>query len=498
MSARAVSNPPAHGSVVAGKGSPGLIFAILAVGVFLASLDLFIVNIALPAIERGFAGSSVASVSWVLNGYTIIYAALLVPAGKIGDVIGRRRVFAFGLVAFAIGSALCAAAPTLTFLVGARVLQGVGAAAVTPTSLGLMLPVIPPAKRPAAIGGWAALGAVGAAAGPPLGGLLTDISWHWIFILNVPLAFAALFALLRFVPEIRDPAKPSLPDGLGTAILMAAVSLATLGLVKGSDWSWDGRVMGCFVGAAVLAVLFVYRSSRHPSPVLELSIVRVPAFALATLSATLFFAAFSVMLIGNVLFLTGVWHYSVLQGGLALTPGPVAAAATAPFAGRLAARVGPGVVGALGGLLFAGASLIFIEFIGVGRAYDTIFLPSMIIGGIGVGLALPSFTIAATRTLAPQLLATGIGAQSMFRQIGGALGVAAFVAILGTPSADAILGRFDDTRWFMAAAAIIASAALLLVKRPAPAAVPAPEAPVGGQGGAAHAVSASPITSDAG
>src|ERR687887_1060043 len=287
----------------------------------------------------------------------LVFAALLVPAGKLGDVIGRRQVFAFGLAAFGLGSALCALAPSLDFLVAARVLQGVGAAAVTPTSLGLMLPVIPPAKRPAAIGGWAALGAVGAATGPPLGGLLTDLSWHWIFIVNVPLAFAALLAVLRFVPEIRDPAKPSLPDGLGTAVLIAAVSLATLGLVKGTDWSWDARVIGCFVAAAVLAVAFVVRSSRHPSPVLELSIIRVPAFAFATLAATLFFAAFSVMLIGNVLFLTDVWHYSVLRGGLALTPGPIAAAAIAPFAGRLAARVGPGVVGAAGGLLFAASSL---------------------------------------------------------------------------------------------------------------------------------------------
>jgi EmrB/QacA subfamily drug resistance transporter len=498
VSSRVVSNQPTQGAVVAAKGSPGLIFAILAVGVFLASLDLFIVNIALPAIKLGFPGSSVGGISWILNGYTIIYAALLVPAGKIGDVIGRRRVFAFGLVAFGVGSALCAAAPTLSFLVGARVLQGVGAAAVTPTSLGLMLPVISPAKRPAAIGGWAALGAVGAAAGPPLGGLLTDISWHWIFIVNVPLAFGALFALLRFVPEIRDPAKPSLPDGLGTVILMAAVSLATLGLVKGADWSWDGRVVGCFVGSAVLAVLFVYRSSRHRSPVLELSIVRVPAFALATFSATLFFAAFSVMLIGNVLFLTGVWHYSVLRGGLALTPGPIAAAAIAPFAGRLAARTGPGLVGAVGGLLFAGSSLIFIEYIGVGRAYGSILLPSMIIGGIGVGLALPSFTIAATRTIAPQLLATGIGAQSMFRQIGGALGVAAFVAILGTPNATSVLSRFDDTRWFMAATAVLASAALLLIKRPVLTAVPSPEPPVGGQGNSTGAVSANPVPGEAG
>src|ERR671936_275692 len=409
MDTNDLANPPTQGPVMAGRGSPGLILAILAVGVFLASLDLFIVNIALPAIERGFSGSSVASISWVLNGYTIIYAALLVPAGKLGDVIGRRRVFAFGLAAFGLGSALCAVAPSLDFLVAARVLQGVGAAAVTPTSLGLMLPVIPPAKRPEAISGWAALGAVGAATGPPLGGLLTDISWHWIFIVNVPLAIAALLAVLRFVPEIRDPAKPSLPDGLGTAVLIAAVSLATVGLVKGTDWSWDGRVIGCFVAAAAIAVAFVFRSSRHSSPVLELSIIRVPAFAFATLSATLFFAAFS---------------------------------------------------------------FIWIAYIGTGRAYDTIFLPTMIIGGIGVGLALPSFTIAATRTLAPQLLATGIGAQSMFRQIGGALGVAGFVAILGTPTVNNVLDRFDDTRWFMAVAAIIASAALLLVRRPVPVAVP--------------------------
>ena len=485
--------------MLVGRGSPGLIFAILAVGVFLASLDLFIVNIALPAIERGFHGASVASISWVLNGYAIVFAALLVPAGKIGDVIGRRRVFVFGLAAFGLGSALCAAAPSLNLLVAARVLQGVGAAAVTPTSLGLMLPVIPPAKRPAAIGGWAALGAVGAATGPPLGGLLTDISWHWIFIVNVPLAFAALIAVLRFVPEIRDPAKPSLPDFFGTVILIAAVSLATLGLVKGADWNWDGRVIGCFVAAAVLAVGFVYRSSRHRSPVLEMSIIRVPAFALATLSATLFFAAFSVMLIGNVLFLTGVWHYSVLRAGLALAPGPVAAAAIAPFAGRLAARVGPGAVGALGGILFATSSFIWIEYIGVGRSYATIMLPMMITGGIGVGFALPSFTIAATRTLPPQLLATGIGAQSMFRQIGGALGVAAFVAILGRPTASTVLGRYDNTRWFMAAAGIAASAALLLLRRPVPVAVPGQGVPSTTQPtGPSDAVSSSAATSEAG
>src|SRR4051812_16148973 len=202
--------PPFHRPP--GAGSPGKVFAVLAVAVFIATLDVFIVNIAVPSIRVNWPGTSVADLSWVLNAYAIVFAALLVPAGKLGDVIGRRRVFTAGLVAFGAGSALCAASPSLGFLIAARLLQGVGAAAVTPTSLGLMLPSIPPDKRSAAIGGWAALGAAGAASGPPLGGLLTELSWHWIFIVNVPVAVIALVGAYRVLPEIRDPAKPPLPD----------------------------------------------------------------------------------------------------------------------------------------------------------------------------------------------------------------------------------------------------------------------------------------------
>jgi EmrB/QacA subfamily drug resistance transporter len=440
---------------------------VVAVAVFLATLDMFIVNIAVPAIRQGFAGTSVAGVSWVLNAYAIVFAALLVPAGKLGDVIGRRRVFTVGLAAFGIGSALCAAAPSLGILIGARVLQGAGAAAVTPTSLGLLLPSVPPARRAAAIGGWAAIGAVGAASGPPLGGLLTEVSWHWIFIANVPLALIALLASFRVLPEIRDPARPPLPDGPGTIILIAAVAATTLGLVQGAAWHWDLRVIGCFLAAVALAAAFTARSARHRAPVLELAIMRVPAFALASLSAALFFAAFAAMLLGNVLFLTGVWHYSVLRSGLALTPGPVAAAAFAPLAGRAAARVGPGPVGGLGAALFAAGSVMWIVLIGLGPAYPTRFLPAMLIGGAGVGIALPAFTIAATATLPPQRLATGIGAQSMFRQIGGTFGVAAFVAILGAPAPSGVIGAYGATRGFMIAAAAAAALALALIRHPA-------------------------------
>jgi EmrB/QacA subfamily drug resistance transporter len=449
----------------AGAGRPGIVFAVLALAVFIATLDVFIVNIAVPAIRADFQHSSVADVSWVLNAYAIIFAALLVPAGKLGDIVGRRWVFAAGLAAFGLGSALCAASPSLGFLIGARVLQAAGAAAVTPTSLGLMLPSIPPQRRAAAIGAWAALGAVGAASGPPLGGLLTELSWHWIFIINVPLAAIALIGTYRVLPEIRDPARPPLPDGLGTLALVAAVSLATLGLVQGSSWNWDGRILGCFSGAALLAAAFAVRSRRHPAPVLELDIVRVPAFALASVAAALFFAAFSAMLLGNVLFLTGVWHFSVLRAGLGLTPGPVAAAIFAPFAGRLAQRIGPGLVGGAGALLFGIGSLMGVALFRLDPTYWTRFFPAMLVGGSGVGLALPAFTIAATATLVPAKLATGIGAQTMFRQIGATLGVAAFVAILGTPSLSTVIDSYNDTRWFMIVSATTAALALALIRR---------------------------------
>jgi len=224
-------------------------------------------------------------------------------------------------------------------------------------------------------------------------------------------------------------------------------------------------VIGCLAAGVVLAAAFVAWSRRHRAPVLELGILRVRAFGLASLSAALFYAAFSAMLLGNVLFLTGVWQYSVLHAGLALTPGPVAAAVFAPVAGRLSSRIGPGFVGGAGALLFGAGSVLWIALIGLQPDYWTRFFPAMLIGGSGVGLALPAFTIAATATLPPPKLATGIGAQTMFRQIGATLGVAAFVALLGTPTLGTVLGAYDSTRVFMIASAAAAAVALALIPR---------------------------------
>jgi len=446
------------------SASPRWVFALVATAAFLATLDLFIVNIAFPSIQAGFRGASLSGVSWVLNGYAIVFAALLVPAGKVADIVGRRRVFVVGLLVFGTGSALCAAAVSLPMLIGARVLQAAGAAAVTPTSLGLLLPVLAPQRRPAAIGAWAAIGAVGAAAGPPLGGLLTQLSWHWIFIVNVPLAFTAALLSLRSLPEIRDAERPRLPDALGSALLVGAVGLTTLALVEAPSWSWDVRAWGVLGVAGILAAVFVRRSARHPAPVLELSILRVRAFGLASVAAALFFAAFGAMLLANVIFLTSVWHYSTLRAGIALTPGPITAALLAPWSGKLSKRIGPGPVGAAGAVLFAAGSVWWIARIGLAPHYFTQFLPGMVIGGTGVGVVLPSFTVAASATLPPARLSTGIGAQTMFRQIGATMGVATFVAILGTPQGPGVLDAFNNTRVFMITAAAIAAGALLAIR----------------------------------
>src|SRR5215211_6645219 len=241
--------------------NPWRVFAVVALAVFLSILDLFIVNIAFPDLRRDFGGSSLSGLSWVLTAYAIVFAAVLVPAGKLGDLFGRRRMFVGGLALFTLGSALCAVAPSVEALVAARVLQGVGAAALTPNSLGLVLPLFPSERRAAVIGAWAAIGAVGASLAPPLGGLLVEASWRWIFVVNVPIG-----------------------------LLVGAVGALTLGLAEGPGWGWDERVVASFAAALVLGVAFLRRTARHPAPVVELSLLRVPAFALAGLSTFLFSA----------------------------------------------------------------------------------------------------------------------------------------------------------------------------------------------------------------
>jgi EmrB/QacA subfamily drug resistance transporter len=428
----------------------------ISIGVFASLLDLFIVNIAFPDLQHDFADADLAQLSWVLNAYAIVFAALLVPAGRLADLYGRKRGFVLGMTLFTAASAACAAAPSVGFLIVARVFQGVGAAILTPSSLGVVLPMFPSRSRPAVISAWAAVGAVGAAAGPPLGGLLVQASWRWVFLVNLPLGIVCVWYAARRVEESRDPTARGLPDVAGTLALMLGIGSLTLALVKGRDWGWDGTAtLLAFAAAAVMTFVAVVRSRRHPVPVLELSILRVPSFALAVASALAFFAAFAALLLAGVLFLTQVWGHSILRAGLELAPGPVAALVFAAIASRVGPRLGMSAIGAIGGLLVAAGITYIAARVSLVPNYFGAFFPGQLVTGAGVGLSMPAFTAVAVSAVAPSRFATAIGISAMFRQVGAALGVAAFVAIVGTPTRGSAIEAYRYGWIFMILTAVV-------------------------------------------
>ena len=423
------------------------VLAVTSIGLFMASLDLFIVNIAFPDLSRSFDDASLSSLSWVLNGYAIIFAALLVPAGRIADRIGRKRVFVSGLLVFVAASALCAVSPTIPFLVGARVLQAVGAAMMIPTTLGLLLPAFPAEQRPVAIGIWSAVSGVAAALGPPIGGLLVQISWHWIFLVNLPIGLLTAFAAIRILDEVKEP-EDGRPDLLGAAMLALGIGLLTLGIVQGPEWGWtDGRILGSFVAAVLLVAAFLFRSAHHHSPVIELPLLRVRSFALANLATLVFFMGFGAMLLSGVLLLTEVWGWSELRAGFALSPGPLMAALFAAPSGKLGARIGQRPIATLGGLVFAGGFAFMLASVGPTPEYATTFLPAFMLGGIGVGLTLGTLPAAATASLPPGRFATGSAVFGMARQLGSAIGVAVLVALIDSAGGD-LLGGLRSGWWF--------------------------------------------------
>ena len=422
---------------------------IVLTGVFLSSLDLFIVNIAFPSISATYHGESLSSLSWVLSAYTIVFAAALVPAGRWADRAGRKKAFLLGLGIFTASSALCAAAPSLDVLVAARVVQATGGALMLPTSLGLLLPAFGPDRKGAAVGLWSAVGGAAAALGPPIGGLLVQVSWRWVFLVNLPFSLAALLVGTRALREVRDPAAHK-ADLVGAALLFVSVASLVAGIVQGHAWGWTSpRIVGAFVLAAVSGAWLVVRSFRHPNPIIEPSVIRHRAVALADVSSLVFFGGFGALVLGGVLFLTGVWHESIPRAGFMIAPGPLLAGLTAFPGGVLSGRVGHRVVGTAGSLLFAAGGLWWVTHAGATPDWAGAYLPGSLLGGAGVGLMLPSLGGAATAPLPPQRFATGTALYAMTRQIGVALGVACLVAILGTATGASAVTAFHHAWYFM-------------------------------------------------
>ncbi len=446
---------------------PGAVFAVTALGAFMASLDLSIVNVAFPALARSFPTEGRAALAWVITSYTIVFAALLVTAGRTADRLGRRRVFSTGLVVFCVGSALCGVAPSLGLLVGGRVVQGVGAALLLPSSLGLLLEAFPASARSTAVALWGGVGALAVATGPTLGAaLVTAGGWRWAFFVNLPVGLVAGVGGRLWVPGTPPSAGAGRPDPLGVGLVTLALAGVVLAISEGPAWGWtDPWVVGALVVSAAAGAGFVRRCSRHPEPVLDLSLFRSRAFSLANAATVSYAMGFFAMLLGNILFLTGVWHYSILRAGLAVTPGPLVVAAVSGPAGRLAGRVGFSRVLLAGFAVFAAGLAWYATRAGATPDYVRLWLPGTLVTGLGIGLTFPVLSAAAVSDLPPDRFALGSAVNQTSRQVGGAIGIAVLVAILG-PSASAASsgatpGAVADfhAMWAFAATAALAAGA---------------------------------------
>jgi EmrB/QacA subfamily drug resistance transporter len=435
------------------------VIAVVVAAVFMSNLDLWIVNVALVDMGRSF-GVQLSGLSWVLNAYAVTLAALLIPSGRLGDRIGHRRVFLAGITLFTLASVACAVAPNLGVLVVARIVQAAGAAAQLPTSLALLLAAVPESARTSAARGWSAVGALSAVAGPVLGGLLVSISWRWIFLVNLPVGVLAVVAGLRVLPHPPAHEREPIPDLFGSALLVVAVAALTGALVEAPTWGWtSARTLGLFTLAVVGSVVFIRRCATHPNPMVELHLLRIRRFAIANVATVAFSAAFAIMLLSNALWCQDVWHYSALRTGLAMAPGPAMVPIVTFASVRLVHRLGSGPVAAIGSVLF-GVGLVWRAVLaGVQPDYVGDLLPSMIIGGIGVGLGLSTLIAAGATALPGHRSATGSAFINSGRQIASALGVAVLVTIL---SSQASVVHGFDVAWLVAAGLCVASAGISL------------------------------------
>jgi EmrB/QacA subfamily drug resistance transporter len=403
----------------------------VAFGLFMIMLDNTVVNVALPSIERDLH-VSISSLEWVVTAYALTFAALLITGGKLGDLFGRRRIFIVGIAIFTLSSLACGLAPSAGFLIGARAVQGVGAALMNPASLSIITATFPPKERGTAIGIWAGVSALALAIGPLIGGLIVDnINWNWIFFINVPVGVLGIVVSRLVIRESRDTSHEQSVDLPGLITSSAALFALTYGLIEGNRHGWTSpEIVGLFSGAALLLVAFVLLERYQRLPMLDLSLFRNGSFVGANLVAMLVSLGMFGVFFFVSLYIQNILGWTPTQAGASFLPMTILIILIAPIAGRLSDRVGSRwLMG--GGMTLVSISLLLYQRVGLHSTFWTL-LPAMLLGGVGMATTMSPMTAAAMGSVPVDKAGVGSGVLNSFRQLGGSLGIAVMGAILAS------------------------------------------------------------------
>jgi EmrB/QacA subfamily drug resistance transporter len=438
--------------------------AAVAFGLFMIMLDNTVVNVALPSIQREL-GADLSSLEWIVTGYALTFAALMLIGGKLADAYGRRLIFVVGITIFTLASLACGLAGSEETLIAARVVQGTGAALMNPATLSIIAATFPPRQRGTAIGIWAGVSALALAIGPLVGGLLTDhVGWEWIFFVNIPVGMLAIAASFLLIQESKDSTHERLDlPGLATSAL--GLFSLTYALIEANTYGWDsGRILGAFAVAAVSLVAFLVLERRQRAPMLDLTLFRSGTYAGANLVVLLVALSMFGVFFFVSLYMQNILGYSAVQAGAAFLPMTILIILLAPVAGRTSDRLGSR------SLMTAGMTLVAVQLVLFSQlGPDATFwnlLPALLVGGAGMALTMTPSAAAAVRAVPVEKSGVGSAVLNAFRQVGGAMGIALIGAIMaheagGRRSVDAFMDGFE--RSLLVAAGIAAVGAIVAV-----------------------------------
>ncbi len=411
----------------------------IALGHMVVAITLTSSNVAFPDLKRTFPDQSLTNLGWVLSIYTIVFGATLVPAGRVADRVGRRRVFMLGLVVFSVGSVVVGSAPELWVVIAGRVVQGMGAACITPSALGLLLDVTPLERRAGALGFFSATASLGGVIGPTFGAVLIEVSsWRLTFLVSPVFAIVAWLAGRRALPDDRPAEAVARPDLAGMALIIVGLSALSLGIVQGRSWGWlSAGVLGAFAATAMTVPMFVWRAGHHPVPILPLALLKIRSVGAATVAAVVYGAATGAMLFANVQFLINIWGYSVVRAGLGVLPIAVASMLASPIAGRLGIRYGVRRVGVPGTLVIAvGVAFQALVLQSDHRAFAAAWIPATSIIGVGMALTYPMIALACVQGVDGDNFSVASATNRTALQVGNAIGLSTVIAILGASAAE--------------------------------------------------------------